>query len=81
MLAGRAGIGAALRVTVTDVLCTEYPPFPSTVTVYVPGEPLHESVDVSEPPIERLLGETEQDKPLADVVVERLTVPVNPYSR
>ena len=81
MLAGCNGIGAVLTVTVIDALWTEYPPFPLTKTEYLPGKPLHDSVDVSEPPIGSLLGETEQDKLLADVVVERLTVAVNPYSR
>ena len=49
--------------------------------VYVPGEPLHESVDVSGPPIVRLFGETEQETPLVDGVADRLTVAEKPYSR
>jgi hypothetical protein len=49
------------------------------MTVYVPGEPLHDRVDVSEPPIERLFVEKEQEMPLADVA-ESLTVAEKPYS-
>ena len=69
-------------MTVIGVLCLEYPPLPSTMTEYVPGEPLHESVDLSDPPpIGRLFGETEQEITLLDVVAVRLTVAENPFSR
>ena len=74
MLAGCVGIGAGRTVTPIDALCFEYPPLPTTVIVYAPGEPLHESVVVSEPPVERLFGETEQETPLEDEVTERLTI-------
>jgi hypothetical protein len=74
LLAGWVGLGSALTTKVIAVLCVEYPPLPSTVTVYVPAEPLHERVDLSEPPITRLFVENEQEIPAA-TVAERPTVP------
>lgn len=71
----------ALTVKVMDALCMEYPPSPTTKTVYVPGEPLQERVDVSDPPIWRLFAEKEQEMPLADALAERLTVAEKPYRR
>jgi hypothetical protein len=54
---------------------------PSTVTAYVPGEPVQERVDVSEPPIGRLYEEREQETSLEDVAAERCTVAEKPCSR
>jgi hypothetical protein len=49
--------------------------------VYVPEELLHNRLDLSEPPIGRLLGDKEQEMPLADAGAVRLTVAEKPYRR
>ena len=61
-------------LTETDALWIEYPPFPSIVTVYVPGEPVQERVDVSDPPFARLFEEREQVILDEDGVAVSLTV-------
>ena len=61
-------------LTETDALWIEYPPFPSIVTVYVPGEPVQERVDVSDPPFARLFEEKEHVILDEDGVAVSLTV-------
>ncbi len=61
-------------LTETDALWIEYPPFPSIMTVYVPGEPVQERVDVSDPPFARLFEEREQVILDEDGVAVSLTV-------
>jgi len=52
---------------------------PVTVTVYVPGEPVHDSVLVPVLPNVTLVGANVQVSPeLGEMVAARLTVPVNP---
>jgi hypothetical protein len=52
---------------------------PATVTVYVPGEPVHDSVLVPVLPKVTLVGANVQVSPeLGEMVAARLTVPVNP---
>jgi hypothetical protein len=55
------------------------PPVPVIVTVYVPEEPVHESVLVPVLPSVTLVGVSVQVRPeLGEIVAARLTVPVNP---
>jgi hypothetical protein len=61
-----------------DVRVSE-PLVPATVTVYVPGEPVHDSVLVPVLPKVTLVGANVQVSPeLGEMVAARLTVPVNP---
>ena len=60
-------------------MCVSDPLVPVTVTVYVPGEPLHESVLVPVLPNVTLVGERLQVMPvLGEMVAARVTVPENP---
>ena len=68
-------------LTETDALWIEYPPFPSIVTVYVPGEPVQERVDVSDPPFARLFEEKEHVILDEDGVAVSLTVATKPFER
>jgi hypothetical protein len=55
------------------------PLVPVIVTVYVPEEPMHESVLVPVLPSVTLVGVSVQVRPeLGEIVAARLTVPVNP---
>ena len=68
-------------LTETDALWIEYPPFPSIVTVYVPGEPVQDRADVSAPPFARLFEEREQVILDEDGVAVSLTVAAKPLER
>ena len=60
-------------------VCVSDPLVPVTVTVYVPGEPLHESVLVPVLPNVTLVGERVQVmRVLGEMVEVRETVPENP---
>lgn len=60
-------------------VCVSDPLVPVTVTVYVPEEPLHDSVLVPVLPSVTLVGVSVQVRPeLGEMVAARLTVPVNP---
>ena len=57
------------------------PLVPVTVTVYVPAEPEHESVDVPEVPSVTLVGVSVQVRPVeGDIADVRATVPVKPWT-
>ena len=59
--------------------CDRAPLSPVTVTVYVPAEPEHESVEVPEVPNVTLVGVNVQVRPvLGETTSDRLTDPVNP---
>ncbi len=68
-------------VIVTDVLWIEYPPFPSIATVYVPGDPEQDRVEVSDPPFSSLFEEREQVMLDDDGVAVSLTVAAKPFER
>jgi len=68
-------------LTETDALWIEYPPFPLIETVYVPGEPAQDRVEVSEPPFARLFEEREHVMLGDDVVAVSFTVAAKPVER
>jgi hypothetical protein len=64
----------------TVAWCERDPLVPVTVTVYAPAEPLHDSVEVPDPPV-ILPADSEHVRPVAgETVAARLTVPVKPLS-
>jgi len=73
--------GPVAMLTGIDKLWTENPAFPLTVTVYVPGEPVQDRVDVSGPPIARLLEESKQLTCEDDGLAVRLVVAEKPCER
>jgi len=68
-------------LTVTDALWIEYPPFPSIATVYAPGAPVQDRVEVSDPPFSRLFEEREQVILDEDGMAVSLTVAEKPGER
>jgi len=51
-----------------------------TVTVYVPAEPEHDSVEVCAAPRTTLVGLRVHVRPAGDTVEARATVPVKPFN-
>ena len=68
-------------LTETDAPWIEYPPFPSIATVYIPGEPVQERVEVSDPPFARLFEEREHVILDEDGVAVSLTVAEKLFER
>ena len=69
----------SLTVTVIITKCDREPDTPVTVTVYVPAEPLHDSVDVAEAPRPTLGSVNEQMRSVEETEDPRFTIPVKPF--
>ncbi len=55
----KPGVAPVATLNITETVWVPEPPSPVTMTVYVPGEPLHERVELSWP-TDRPEGESEQ---------------------